>query len=111
VARLTGVILDREPPDQGALPYVTMAHAILTYQPLVELFGHRNDGNHDFFGELPKVGVPPWTVGATYLLVLVPMPDAPQDERTAYWTAACYGTQPVASIDEARRILEDARRR
>lgn len=110
VARLTGVILDREPPDEGALPYVSMPHAILTYQPLAELSGRRLGSHHDFHGELPKAGGAPWTVGATYLLVLVPMSDAAPDQRTPYWTAACYGTRPVGSIEEAKRILEDARR-
>jgi hypothetical protein len=111
VARLTGVILDRQPPDQGARPYVTMQHAILTYQPLVELVGHRNDSKHDFYGELPKLDGPDWTVGATYLLVLVPLPESTPAERATYWTAACYGTQVVTSVDQARQILEAARRR
>jgi len=108
VARLTGVILDREPPDAGAQPYVSMQHAILTYQPLVELLGHRDDSNHDFYGELPKLGGPIWTVGSMYLLVLAPMADSGREDRATYWTAACFGTQQVASIDEAKRILEAA---
>lgn len=110
VARLTGVIFDREPPDEGALPYVSLPHAILTYQPLAALLGHRDDSRRDFYGELPKAGGLFWTVGATYLLVLVPLPDSP-DQRTAYWTAACYGTREVSGLEEAKRILDDARRR
>ena len=110
VARLTGVILDREPPDEGARPYVNLQHAILTYQPLAELLGHREDGNHDFNGELPRLGGLDWTVGTTYLLVLVPLLDSIPAKRATYWTAACYGTQVVTGVDEAKRILAGARK-
>jgi hypothetical protein len=111
VARITGVMLDREPPDQGAQPYVTMPHALLTYQPLTELTGRREDRNHDFFGELSKLGKPTWTVGSIYLLVLVPLADSAPAARATYWTAGCYGTQEVESVDEARQILAAAHQR
>lgn len=111
VARLTGIMLDREPPDQGARPYVSMQHTILTYQPLAELLGHRTDRYHDFVSELPGVDGLVWTVGTTYLLVLIPLPDSIPAERSTYWTAACYGTQAVAGVDEARRVLEMTGRR
>jgi len=111
VARLTGVMLDREPPDQGARPYVSMQHTILTYQPLAELLGHRTDRYHDFVSELPRVAGLVWSVSTTYLLVLVPLVDSIPAERSTYWTAACYGTQAVAGVDEARRVFEMARKR
>jgi hypothetical protein len=88
-----------------------MPFAILTYQPLAELSGRRDDANHDFNGELPKLGGLVWTVGTTYLLVLVPLADSPSAARATYWTAGCYGTQEVGSVDEARRVFAAARQR
>jgi hypothetical protein len=105
VARLTSAEFDRPRPFRaGDRPYISSDYSMLVYQPVAELRGRRGDANRDFYGELPELGGPDWTVGKLYLLVLQPMPGYGHSKRATYWTAACYGSQEVKSVKVARRL-------
>jgi hypothetical protein len=110
VARLTGVILDRARND-SAVGELTRLRSVLTYQPLAELEGHRDDPYHDVYTDPPEPGGLAWTAGSLYLLVLVPLTDVPPDSREMYWTAPCFGAREVTSVAEARQIFAAARTR
>ena len=103
VARITQAMFDRPRlQHRDSRPYLSNNYSMLVYEPLAELRGRRQDANRDFYGELPEHGGPDWTVGKLYLLVLVPMPGYERLSRKFYWTAACYGSQEVASLEAAR---------